>query len=123
MMSTSRYGNTSPMAGWNWCFLMIRRPPRSTLFAYTTLFRSGAVAQAVLGVQRLEQVQPQGPEPAIRAGDVLLQAEGSEEHTAELQSRQFLVCRLLPDYNDTAQACKSVELLRVFVLATANTHA
>src|SRR3712207_8981210 len=88
-------------------FLMIRRPPRSTLFPYTTLFRSlrsvlaqlralGAVAddeQALVG-QRSDG-----------ADDVLVallpheapgREEGrSEEHTSELQSRQYLVCRLL----------------------------
>src|SRR3712207_7836157 len=65
-------------------FLMIRRPPRSTLFPYTTLFRSAAVRRAHLGAG--PGVHPGGP-----GGD-----DGrSEEHTSELQSRQYLVCRLL----------------------------
>src|SRR2546422_5907770 len=68
---------------------MIRRPPRSTLFPYTTLFRSGAA-----------QARPRRGAPAPRAGDA--RGRGgravparSEEHTSELQSRLHLVCRLL----------------------------
>src|SRR3712207_7722462 len=75
---------------------MIRRPPRSTLFPYTTLFRSrpGArgLAQGEGGWLRLQRLQETGggrpvfaERPAVR----------SEEHTSELQSRQYLVCRLL----------------------------
>src|SRR3712207_7875627 len=85
-------------------FLMIRRPPRSTLFPYTTLFRSRdqQVLQPVPGVAALERQRHGarfGPEvvhgdqravvPAAQVG------ERSEEHTSELQSRQYLVCRLL----------------------------
>src|SRR2546428_7760661 len=62
---------------------MIRRPPRSTLFPYTTLFRSGArLAAARLG-------RRPGPRPRTVRG------ARSEEHTSELQSRSDLVCRLL----------------------------
>src|SRR3712207_8818535 len=75
---------------------MIRRPPRSTLFPYTTLFRSSgeAVGGEVEGRQRV------GPAQGLRdAVDPLLHAHPvayrSEEHTSELQSRQYLVCRLL----------------------------
>src|SRR3712207_7959810 len=69
-------------------FLMIRRPPRSTLFPYTTLFRSEP------------QVQQHVHGPVVVAGGILvlranLLAVRSEEHTSELQSRQYLVCRLL----------------------------
>src|SRR6202008_4910845 len=66
-------------------FLMIRRPPRSTLFPYTTLFRSHIVhfgARAARECQR-------------RSVEVVGAGERSEEHTSELQSRQYLVCRLL----------------------------
>src|SRR6185503_20547175 len=63
-------------------FLMIRRPPRSTLFPYTTLFRSLSVARSDLRG---------GPAPGSAARD----DERSEEHTSELQSRLHLVCRLL----------------------------
>src|SRR5947209_10019869 len=72
-------------------FLMIRRPPRSTLFPYTTLFRSGVGAHAhggeIAAAARLEQrlLHLRAEEAAAR----------SEEHTSELQSRQYLVCRLL----------------------------
>src|SRR3712207_9457492 len=81
-------------------FLMIRRPPRSTLFPYTTLFRSALRPPALRRVPYKEgrthdhdQVDDaenaEGREHA-GAGD-----ERSEEHTSELQSRQYLVCRLL----------------------------
>src|SRR3712207_8736779 len=72
-------------------FLMIRRPPRSTLFPYTTLFRSvvGPGGQ-VLG----REVQPQLG-LGIFQGKAQRKGVRSEEHTSELQSRQYLVCRLL----------------------------
>src|SRR3712207_7263835 len=81
---------------------MIRRPPRSTLFPYTTLFRS---------VHRLLLRLP--PQPVAGVGDVVLRGlplpgrraadEGrSEEHTSELQSRQYLVCRLLLEKKTTS---------------------
>src|SRR3712207_8860410 len=87
---------------------MIRRPPRSTLFPYTTLFRSrGAPAlrrQRQVG-QRLAPVGHLGARPVhpLAVDELGLRreaAEGpdghrSEEHTSELQSRQYLVCRLL----------------------------
>src|SRR3712207_8319408 len=72
-------------------FLMIRRPPRSTLFPYTTLFRSrahgvhGDAGRAQLGGQRLGEEDDGRLRRRVR----------SEEHTSELQSRQYLVCRLL----------------------------
>src|SRR3712207_7888150 len=80
---------------------MIRRPPRSTLFPYTTLFRSGGVDVAVHHRRRRREAH------AVRGGDDLQPgrrrqlalgehpADRSEEHTSELQSRQYLVCRLL----------------------------
>src|SRR3712207_6985301 len=80
---------------------MIRRPPRSTLFPYTTLFRSGHVEGAVEGVL---VVAPAAGADVLRELQVHLRAgvevvdevdERSEEHTSELQSRQYLVCRLL----------------------------
>src|SRR3989449_7236476 len=66
-------------------FLMIRRPPRSTLFPYTTLFRSEAAPLLLRVVQLAERVRDLA----------LLDEERSEEHTSELQSRLHLVCRLL----------------------------
>src|SRR3712207_7228494 len=81
-------------------FLMIRRPPRSTLFPYTTLFRSAAVESRcrprLTGHRRAER--PHVPPVEVPVGRVhrLLPVEArSEEHTSELQSRQYLVCRLL----------------------------
>src|SRR3712207_7289530 len=74
-------------------FLMIRRPPRSTLFPYTTLFRSGIIRYddvAAPDDQRLWDGARRIP-AADREGF----APRSEEHTSELQSRQYLVCRLL----------------------------
>src|SRR3712207_9231674 len=72
-------------------FLMIRRPPRSTLFPYTTLFRS-AGWDGGRAVARLEHVVVVGDVAAELPHLVDLR---SEEHTSELQSRQYLVCRLL----------------------------
>src|SRR3712207_7730051 len=82
-------------------FLMIRRPPRSTLFPYTTLFRSTMNAQpTVFAAPRLSPAQRWWNR--FRAGIffvlpalLLYLLFRSEEHTSELQSRQYLVCRLL----------------------------
>src|SRR5258707_10430334 len=82
-------------------FLMIRRPPRSTLFPYTTLFRS-ACRRASSSRQRhspgssRERPHPGGrSRPPDCAGRRTPGLRRSEEHTSELQSRQYLVCRLL----------------------------
>src|SRR3712207_8186397 len=85
---------------------MIRRPPRSTLFPYTTLFRSTATVQTWAGPARAGLHPSTGGDGSDAcSGDMLLQAllacagvtmrSRSEEHTSELQSRQYLVCRLL----------------------------
>src|SRR3712207_7879909 len=101
---------------------MIRRPPRSTLFPYTTLFRSAAGA----GRQHRQAILEVGDEPDVgMAGQHLVDERGaraavgdhedeheagvrarahdsrSEEHTSELQSRQYLVCRLLLEKKKT----------------------
>src|SRR3712207_7608874 len=96
---------------------MIRRPPRSTLFPYTTLFRSFLAAQAKIH----RPLQDRGPNraarieravgilehhlhaPAVRAKRAHGQGCNvrSEEHTSELQSRQYLVCRLLLEKKKT----------------------
>src|SRR6266496_5839414 len=70
-------------------FLMIRRPPRSTLFPYTTLFRSPTPPR---GRTRSGPPRPTGSPPSFRPTKPLWR---SEEHTSELQSRRDLVCRLL----------------------------
>src|SRR3712207_7958933 len=92
---------------------MIRRPPRSTLFPYTTLFRSyhgfpasicaSVNEQVVHGIPSASQVLREGDLVSLDCGAVLNGWHGdsaitvgrSEEHTSELQSRQYLVCRLL----------------------------
>src|SRR3712207_8247814 len=81
-------------------FLMIRRPPRSTLFPYTTLFRSRLPKVLTRGEIAKLLEQPKGTDPTALRDRALLElmyACGlrSEEHTSELQSRQYLVCRLL----------------------------
>src|SRR5476651_1175078 len=78
-------------------FLMIRRPPRSTLFPYTTLFRSTLYNRRKWGAGPPLHPSKDGP------------ANGrSEEHTSELQSRQYLVCRLLLEKkNRTTDGCRA----------------
>src|SRR5258707_1922730 len=80
---------------------MIRRPPRSTLFPYTTLFRSfSSSAGSGRGAGALVDLNLEGGENRVDI-DLFGDPEGehsidrSEEHTSELQSRQYLVCRLL----------------------------
>src|SRR3712207_8388547 len=83
---------------------MRRRPPRSTLFPYTTLFRSAvpsaattsaavSAAYPVPGPTRQESTTCTGTEDCSAASDA--DSQRSEEHTSELQSRQYIVCRLL----------------------------
>src|SRR3712207_7748771 len=83
---------------------MIRRPPRSTLFPYTTLFRSGLraigvdlrdVLQRNLGHARLLRPDRRRSGATLLPGIRRHETSRSEEHTSELQSRQYLVCRLL----------------------------
>src|SRR2546425_4197032 len=74
-------------------FLMIRRPPRSTLFPYTTLFRS---ARANLNdCQRMADAFSKYRFSSRQAGELYAAWRRSEEHTSELQSLAYLVCRLL----------------------------
>src|SRR3712207_7804895 len=99
---------------------MIRRPPRSTLFPYTTLFRSdqgGHRRPVVVGGQGHGELlagpgeRAGGGQPAFGRGGHPAQVQPqlplteqlgrSEEHTSELQSRQYLVCRLLLEKNNT----------------------
>src|SRR3712207_9026277 len=99
---------------------MIRRPPRSTLFPYTTLFRSGhggAVDPIAAGLGadvddrvsdpgggRVEDLVLLGHSDGHRVDeDVAVIRPRSEEHTSELQSRQYLVCRLLLEKKKTAK--------------------
>src|SRR3712207_7074772 len=82
---------------------MIRRPPRSTLFPYTTLFRSDHVDRGLELVRRhghelrleLVELRELRRHPAVARRQPPELVARSEEHTSELQSRQYLVCRLL----------------------------
>src|SRR3712207_8174062 len=98
---------------------MIRRPPRSTLFPYTTLFRSQDWADMMLRMyarwaerhkyktELLERTE--GEEAGIKSATLQIRGDfaygylRSEEHTSELQSRQYLVCRLLLEKKKTKQ--------------------
>src|SRR3712207_8716499 len=95
---------------------MIRRPPRSTLFPYTTLFRSQAGG---VDGKKMSDVMKQGKPFKTVIGDISFDKKGditrpdyvmytwkkrSEEHTSELQSRQYLVCRLLLEKKHTSAA-------------------
>src|SRR3712207_8837478 len=75
-------------------FLMIRRPPRSTLFPYTTLFRSRILSPEQREI-RSRATSSGTSKPSFFAWPVTHFPSRSEEHTSELQSRQYLVCRLL----------------------------
>src|SRR3712207_7522183 len=100
---------------------MIRRPPRSTLFPYTTLFRSDGVQHRVpllpqdaaqdrlavgrhRSVDRVEQLQQDARD------------DRSEEHTSELQSRQYLVCRLLLEKKKNTSTLKSHDYIVYLLL-------
>src|SRR2546422_3929324 len=100
---------------------MIRRPPRSTLFPYTTLFRSKwrrdplrkHVYDIVVSVGAIVEIGAESALPFLRLHDVVR----SEEHTSELQSRLHLVCRLLLEKK------KKIELTKVqLVNRTVNTE-
>src|SRR3712207_7571597 len=101
---------------------MIRRPPRSTLFPYTTLFRSDVErypewARDVKSVEVLDRDERDRPlRVAFRAGAMGHSAHyvlRSEEHTSELQSRQYLVCRLLLEKKNLPAPLGTVDRLEV----------
>src|SRR5690349_22164632 len=94
---------------------MRRRPPRSTLFPYTTLFRSGEVTETTavvwvrgvswgeVSVRYAPATRPVGAGPGVGSrADIRVGPSRSEEHTSELQSRRDLVCRLLLEKKKTA---------------------
>src|SRR3712207_7723760 len=86
---------------------MIRRPPRSTLFPYTTLFRSGEVLRVAVAAEDLDRLPrlPARDRGREQLGLRALDGVGrSEEHTSELQSRQYLVCRLLLEKKNKLQS-------------------
>src|SRR2546429_4071952 len=74
---------------------MIRRPPRSTLFPYTTLFRSGVDVYLLQSLASAARQTPSLSDNAIFVSELSTALYRSEEHTSELQSRLHLVCRLL----------------------------
>src|SRR5204863_9660137 len=94
---------TAPAHSSPFCFLMIPRPPSSTLFPYTTLFRSPIAIDRSRGAAALRSIARRGRERLEQGFWVVVFPEGtrvrpgerSEEHTSELQSRRDLVCRLL----------------------------
>src|SRR5437870_8974470 len=93
-------------------FLLLRRPPRSTLFPYTTLFRSQFGAQTFQLIKRVESCVPSQVNPGnATTTTTTLQTTSttrSEEHTSELQSRGHLVCRLLLEKKKKTQNKYSV---------------
>src|SRR2546427_8406804 len=97
---------------------MIRRPPRSTLFPYTTLFRSPRGPEVLRGHHHLlrglheepreaERVRPLGAPREVRATDGGPRRTRSEEHTSELQSQSNIVCRLLLEKKKKIQSSVS----------------
>src|SRR2546428_7210860 len=96
---------------------MIRRPPRSTLFPYTTLFRSLADLPREVEIdvrhRRQRLVQEAAEEQPVRYRVDVRQPERSEEHTSELQSRSDLVCRLLLEKKKKKQIYRSMHTLLI----------
>src|SRR3712207_7558392 len=99
-------------------FLMIRRPPRSTLFPYTTLFRSGRgyspaeenkTPDQPIGVIPIDSIF--SPVKRVAYEVEAARVGRSEEHTSELQSRQYLVCRLLLEINKDTYSLDFVGVL------------
>src|SRR2546429_6777570 len=83
---------------------MIRRPPRSTLFPYTTLFRSLLVIRYGFGSREIDVDDDEARRLAMTRIGHAVAAVRSEEHTSELQSRLHLVCRLLLEKKNTPTA-------------------
>src|SRR5256885_9873904 len=104
-------------------FLMIRRPPRSTLFPYTTLFRSHApkldgtlddpLWQSAIPITDFRQREPYEGQPPAERTEVR-----SEEHTSELQSPCNLVCRLLLEKKNSLSTSQNRAILSVRSLVT-----
>src|SRR3712207_7004412 len=93
---------------------MIRRPPRSTLFPYTTLFRSSKLTFVPLAQASQTGSDIRVPYEKAQVKDApSVEADGelsrSEEHTSELQSRQYLVCRLLLEKNEPTRPSRPLD--------------
>src|SRR5438874_10759362 len=87
---------------------MVRRPPSSTLFPYTTLFRSRQCLARAVGVNRAQRTRVpgvHGVQQVERLAASHLANDRSEEHTSELQSRRDLVCRLLLEKKNKRREC------------------
>src|SRR3712207_7522034 len=98
---------------------MIRRPPRSTLFPYTTLFRSTLVPGDIVFVEMGDMIPADGrliETIDLKVREDMLTGESedvrSEEHTSELQSRQYLVCRLLLEKKKKSIQCQYIKLIQ-----------
>src|SRR5256885_11221761 len=91
---------------------MIRRPPRSTLFPYTTLFRSGQKLEDYVNEQVGRKPLEQLAKPFVAVSTRLEDGERSEEHTSELQSPCNIVCRLLLEQERHAKN-EDTELLQI----------
>src|SRR5438105_12278375 len=100
---------------------MIRRPPRSTLFPYTTLFRSGCGSvSARAGARLVGMVRSDSARRAPQPGAWPLGAGRSEEHTSELQSRVDLVCRLLLEKKKKNKTSNTNQHIKTTSTATRN---
>src|SRR5437660_9287243 len=97
---------------------MLRRPPRSTLFPYTTLFRSSldGLGQSLVGHRQRD------PEEALAVGPVGAAGRRSEEHTSELQSRGHLVCRLLLEKKKKNDFGRTIPQVTYVITHTLNMH-
>src|SRR2546430_9044140 len=84
---------------------MIRRPPRSTLFPYTTLFRSPSLADSLGSLALFADLPPESLESLAASMQEEEFGERSEEHTSELQSQSNIVCRLLLEKKNTKGPC------------------
>src|SRR3712207_7638284 len=98
-------------------FLMIRRPPRSTLFPYTTLFRSKMLKARTFAVPTVFCVAPMHQISVLGRFFAMISATRSEEHTSELQSRQYLVCRLLLEKKKNRTALPSAPCASFYTLS------
>src|SRR5258707_8060948 len=95
---------------------MIRRPPRSTLFPYTTLFRSQMRSDPKT-TDRAHQTHDMLADFLAVYDELNDNVDRSEEHTSELQSRQYLVCRLLLEKKKTTSEASIIELLTATIRA------
>src|SRR2546429_2234766 len=98
---------------------MIRRPPRSTLFPYTTLFRSPPPRTWPTAARRRRR--PAGP-PAAGPARPRTPRPRSEEHTSELQSRLHLVCRLLLEKKKKEQSIEIATYMIVITIHTSDSY-